>query len=179
MSEPTLGLPPAAGPGDLSGGAEVSSACADALRRAGRYLAARARSEQEVRRKLQEAGYGGAVVDQVVDRLKQLRLIDDRAFARAWIGDRAARKGVAGRVLVAELEAKGVDRDTAESALTEVAVDDDRRARDLAARLLPKVVRLPLALQAVRLQAMLLRRGFEPEAAEAAVVAVLPPEGWD
>lgn len=149
------------------------------MHRAGKLLERRARSECELRERLAAAGLDRAIVDQAIERLIAMRLIDDHAFALQWVTERSARKGLAPAVLEAELEAKGVSRDTAEVALAEAAVDEEAQAREVAVRLSRKVAGRPAATQAIRLRDMLARRGFSAEAALAGVRAVLPPEDWD
>jgi regulatory protein len=155
--------------GDLKSGIE----------RAGRLLAVRARSEHEIRTRLAEAGYGPAAVDGVIGRLVELSLIDDAAFARHWVADRSARKLTSPRVLLEELAAKGIDPETARAALAEAGPDEVAQAKELAARLFPRVARRPLAEQGPRLVDMVVRRGYSYEAAEQGAKSVLPPEGWD
>ena len=46
----------------------------------------------------------------MLDRFTEVGLIDDAAFARAWVSSRQAGRGLARRALSAELRAKGVDR---------------------------------------------------------------------
>ena len=59
---------------------------ADALVRAKEaaivYLGHRARTEQEVRKKLRGKGFEPAIIDQVVARLHELSYLDDAGFAR-------------------------------------------------------------------------------------------------
>jgi regulatory protein len=149
------------------------------MERAGRFLARRARSESEVRAALLRSGFDPAVVEDTVIKLNDLELLDDLAFARQWVQERGGGKGLGPRRLLSELRAKGVDRDTAEQALAEVGLDDEARAKEVAASLVRKVASRPTWQQATRLQQMLLARGFGFEEAAAAVRAVLPPEGWD
>lgn len=151
----------------------------EAMHRAGRLLERRARSEYEMRQRLLGGGVDRPTIDRAIERLSELRLIDDYSFALQWISERSVRKGLAPIALLAELEAKGVARDTAEAALSEVAVDEEAQARAVAVRLSRKVAGRPAAIQANRLRDMLARRGFSPEAALAGVRAVLPPDGWD
>jgi regulatory protein len=151
----------------------------DAMERAGRLLAIRPRSEREVRDRLAAAGCDPGVAERVVGRLRELRLLDDLAFARQWIDERSRRKGVGPAVLTAELRRKGVDPELAGAALAEAGLDETALATEQAVRLVGRVARRPLREQGARLHLMLLRRGFGAEAAESAVKAVLPPEGWD
>jgi regulatory protein len=161
------------------GAPEDESAYNSAMERAARLLAATSRSQAELRSRLLGAGYSGEVVERVLTRLIELRLIDDLAFARNWIERRARRKGLSAGALLAELEGKGVDRVTAEAALAGSGLDEDAAALEWAAKLAAKVAHRPLEEQVGRLRGMLLRRGFSGEAADGAVRAVLPPEGWD
>ena len=57
-----------------------------------RFLEARARSEAEVRRRLTSAGYRSDLVDGAVVRLAELGILDDEAFARAWVESRDRAK---------------------------------------------------------------------------------------
>jgi regulatory protein len=161
------------------GATEAEEALASAIERAGRYIAHRPRTERQVRDKLRELGYEDPTIDDAIVRLIELHLIDDPDFARRWIEERARTKGKAPDVLVSELRARGISREVAEEALTEVGLDEDTQAIEVAARLIRKVLRFPLGEQGPRLYELMRRRGFSHEHAEAGARAVLPPEGWD
>ncbi|CAN5609217.1 recombination regulator RecX [soil metagenome] len=148
------------------------------MARAGRLLAARPRAERELRDRLAGAGFEPEVVDWVIARLTELGLVDDTAFARQWIEERS-RRGKAGRALVHELTARGVARETAQSALAAAGLDESAQAQAVAARHAVRVARLPLSQQAARIGAALLRRGYSSDVVAEAVRAVLPPDGWD
>jgi regulatory protein len=150
-----------------------------AMEQAARLLAVRARCERELRSRLTDSGHDAAAVEAVIARLTDLSLLDDLTFAREWIAERAPRKMSSPRVLLEELTAKGVDREIAAQALEESGLEEVEQATELAASLLGKVARRPLAEQGPRLVAMLVRRGFSCEAAAEGARAVLPPEGWD
>jgi SOS response regulatory protein OraA/RecX len=64
---------------------------AAALHRAGRLLSRRRRSAEELRTGLCSDGFSPTVVEEAMTRLVELRLVDDDAFARAWVDERAAR----------------------------------------------------------------------------------------
>ena len=57
-----------------------------------RFLGNRPRSEWEVRQNLQKAGYGDETIDRVLERLRGVGLVDDAAFVRYWIDNRAQFK---------------------------------------------------------------------------------------
>jgi len=151
----------------------------EAMERAGRMLALRPRTEREVRDRLTEADFPEDVVEDTVARLYELELLNDEDFAVDWIEERTRRKGLGPKALMGELQRKGVDRSTAEAALARLGVDEVATATEQAEKLLRRVIRFPLPDQASKLQQMLMRRGFSWDATEAAVKAVLPPEGWD
>ncbi len=159
--------------------AESSGGLEKAMVRAGRWLTLRPRTEFELRSRLLEGGFDEEVVGAALARLGELGLVDDDAFARQWIEERAARKGLAAERLVSELRQKGIEREVTERALAEVGVDEDAQALELAARSVRKVASRPLGEQGARLVQMIMRRGFPPDVAERAARSVLPPEGWD
>ncbi|MGH2750908.1 MAG: regulatory protein RecX [Actinomycetota bacterium] len=169
----------AAARADASQTSEADEALAAALERAGKYLSYRPRTERQVRDELRDLDYEQSTIEAAVVRLTELRLIDDGDFARRWIEERARTKGKAPDVLVSELRARGVSRETAEEALAESGLDEDTQATEVASRLARKVLRFPLAEQGPRLYELMRRRGFSHEHAEAGARAVLPPEGWD
>lgn len=151
----------------------------EAMQRAGHLLSTRPRTEHEMRARLQAAGFVGDVVERTIGRLIELRLIDDAAFALQWVEERARLKSRAPEALVAELAAKGVDRDLAEAALSAAEIDEESQAKAMAARLAVRVADKPLLEQGLALMTMLRRRGFSEEAAEEGARSALPPEGWD
>ncbi|MBI2862244.1 MAG: RecX family transcriptional regulator [Chloroflexi bacterium] len=74
-----------------------------------RFLAARPRSEEEVRRRLSRVGWGEEVVGRVLDRLRSAGLVDDRAFVLFWLENRTQFNPKGSRALSAELRQKGID----------------------------------------------------------------------
>lgn len=108
-----------------------------AVQRGLRLLQVRPRSEHELRQRLVRAGVPEAAQARALERLRQAGLLDDPAFARAWVEDRQTFKPRARRALLAELRAKGLAAEDIEAALA--GVDDDqaaeRAARKIAARL--------------------------------------------
>ena len=76
-----------------------------------RFLEPRARSTAEVRRRLTKAGYRAELVETVVNRLTDLRMLDDEAFAREWVRSRDRTHPRGERALRSELRAKGLPDD--------------------------------------------------------------------
>jgi regulatory protein len=136
-----------------------------------RFLEARARSEAEVRRRLMSAGYRSDLVEGAVTRLAELGVLDDEAFARAWIESRDRVRPRGERALRRELALKGVDREVSDEVLDERRegagegrnVDLEAAGRLLArnARSLARVADPRGRRQ--RAYALLARNGFDPE----------------
>jgi regulatory protein len=156
------------------------------LEAAARFLEARSRSVVEVRRRLTGAGYRADLVDGAIERLTELGMLDDVAFATAWVESRDRARPRGERAIREELRVKGVDRETTEAVL------EDRRAaaaatagdagdgspdRAAADRLLARNAR---ALARVadprqrrqRAYALLARNGFDPETCREAAATV-------
>jgi regulatory protein len=151
------------------------------LEAAARFLEARSRSVHEVRRRLGGAGYRSELVEGAIARMTELGMLDDEAFARAWVESRDRARPRGERAIREELRLKGIDRETVDIVLGERrdraaeagAGDDDASEppsadRTAAERLLAKGAR---ALARVtdprqrrqRAYALLARHGFDPE----------------
>ncbi len=138
-----------------------------ALAAALRLLAYRPRSEAELRQRLTLRGAPAAAVDETIARLRDLALVDDEAFARAWVESRDQTSPRGRWLLASELRAKGVPRQTVQQSLAALNEEDDayragvRRARSMTA--------LSYAEFRRRLGDYLLRRGFGYETVGATV----------
>ncbi|MCA0146636.1 regulatory protein RecX [Blastococcus sp. LR1] len=110
----------------------------------------------------------------VLDRFTEVGLIDDAAFARAWVNSRQAGRGLARRALSQELRAKGVDPDVAAEAVELVDDEDERAAaRRLVERRAGSMSRLDRATATRRLMGMLARKGYNGGLAAAVIREVL------
>jgi regulatory protein len=89
------------------------------LEAATRFLEARARSVAEVRRRLTSAGYQGQLIDAAIARLGDLGVLDDEAFARAWVESRDRARPRGERALREELRLKGIQRALVDLVLAE------------------------------------------------------------
>ena len=115
----------------------------------------------------------------VLDRFAEVGLIDDAAFARAWVTSRQSGRGLARRALRAELRAKGVDGEEAEQALAEVDDEDERAAaRYLVERRLSSLRRVDRQTATRRLIGMLARKGYSGGLAAGVVRDVLDETGF-
>lgn len=86
-------------------------------------LTTRARSRHELSVALAEREVPPDVADRVLDRFAELGLVDDEAFAKAWVESRQSYRGLSRRALSMELHRKGIDSEIAAESLQ--AIDDD------------------------------------------------------
>ena len=85
-----------------------------------RFLAQRDRTAAQVERFLLSRGVTSSHIEQAICRLKDLRYLDDLAYAQRWVEKRLATKPMGQERLKAELQAKGISDGVAERVLTEV-----------------------------------------------------------
>ena len=90
-----------------------------------RLLESRARTVEDLRKRLLRSGYPQALVDGAAERLVEIGLLDDDAYARGWLESRDRVRPRGERVLRQELRLRGVPGDIAAAAL------DERRASAL------------------------------------------------
>ena len=126
-------------------------------------LTGQARSRAELATKLARKGVPDEVAERLLTRFEEVGLVDDAAFASAWVESRQSGKGLARRALAQELRRKGVDDETARAALEEVDdEDEDASARVLVRRKLRSVASVDRATAVRRLSGMLARKGYPP-----------------
>ncbi len=124
-----------------------------------RRLEVRARSEEEIRRYLGGKKFAKEIIDEVIARLKEARLLSDREFAKFWVENREGFKPRSARALKYELRQKGVPQEEIARAVGKL---DETESAYRAAR--PKAERWS-QLEAqefnAKLSGFLARRGFD------------------
>lgn len=143
-----------------------------ALRAALRLLERRAHGRHELERKLRRKGHGDGAVEAALIRLDRLGLVDDAAFAEAYVAARAAR-GRGPERLRRDLRQLGVAPEVVERALGAIARDDVpdpwTRTLEQATRRAASMRGLPRVTRLRRLQAFFARRGFRDDKAHQAI----------
>lgn len=143
-----------------------------------RALTGAPKTRQQLAEMLARKDVPEAAAEAVLDRFEEVGLIDDAAFARAWVDSRQSGRGLARRALQAELKAKGVDAEVAAQAVETVDADDERAsARQLVERRARSMQRLDRATATRRLIGMLARKGYGGGMAAAVVREVLDAAG--
>jgi regulatory protein len=124
-------------------------------------LTGQARSRRELREKLAKKGVPDPLAERLLDRFTEVGLVDDAAFARSWVESRQRSRGLARRALAQELRRKGVDDETARTALDDL---DPAQEREAARQLVRKKLRTLRGLDQTtatrRLAGMLARKGY-------------------
>jgi regulatory protein len=119
-----------------------------------------------------------AVAERVLDRFSDVGLVDDEAFAQAWVRSRHNGRGLARRALTHELRHRGVDDQTVAEAVDAISPEDEwAAARDLVARRLPASSGQPVEARMRRLAGMLARKGYAGGMALAVIREAFAAEG--
>jgi regulatory protein len=105
-----------------------------AFNRVLRYAAMRARSQGELADYMRRKQIAEETAQQILLRLTKIGLVDDAAFARAWVDNRRLLKPVSRRRLVQELRMKHVDPEIIDRVLAEDPADEFTVLRELVAR---------------------------------------------
>jgi regulatory protein len=124
-----------------------------------RYLDYRPRSVEEIRRHLQGNAVEPDVINEVVERLGEVGLLDDRAFARYWLENRRDFRPRGERALRMELRQKGVPADIIDEALG-TDHDEGNAAYQAAQAQARKIHTTDPREFRRKLEAHLVRRGF-------------------
>jgi regulatory protein len=126
-----------------------------------RLLTGAPRTRAQLADALRRRGVPADAAERVLDRLVEVSLIDDGAFADAWVDSRHRGRGLARRALRAELRQRGVDDELVGSAVGRIADDDEAAtATELVARRLASTRGLPQDARVRRLAGMLARKGY-------------------
>ncbi|MEU9127742.1 regulatory protein RecX [Kitasatospora sp. NPDC048540] len=141
-----------------------------------RLLTGAAKTRKQLGDALRRKEIPEEIAEQVLDRFEEVGLIDDGAFANAWVESRQDRRGR--RALAQELRTKGVAGELVEQAVAQVEAEDETdSARALVDRKLRATRGLDRQARIRRLVAMLARRGYPEGLAFRVVLAALADEG--
>jgi regulatory protein len=144
-----------------------------------RLLTLAPRTRAQLADALRKRGIPDDTADEVLSRFEDVGLIDDAAFARAWVESRHYSRGLAGRALSAELKQRGVAADEIRAAIDE-QLDPDAEvsaARRLVDRKLASTRGLPPEQRTRRLAGMLARKGYPAGLAFRVIREALESEG--
>ncbi|MEE4493200.1 recombination regulator RecX [Streptomyces sp. BE230] len=145
-----------------------------------RLLTGTARTRQQLADALRKREIPDEVAEEVLSRFEDVGLIDDAAFADAWVESRHHGRGLARRALVRELRTKGVDASVIDEAVGQLdSEQEEETARELVARKLRSTRGLERDKRIRRLAGMLARKGYGEGMALRVVRRALEEEGED
>lgn len=105
-----------------------------AFGRALRYAAMRSRSEWEMRSYMQRKEMAAPLIDELIERLTDLGLLNDAAYAESFVHDRQLLRPTSSRKLVMELKKKRIPEQYITAALNESELNEADSLRQIIAK---------------------------------------------
>ena len=90
---------------------------AAALQKAYRLLSMRPHSEKELEKKLREKGFPAVVIKEALEKLHDLKYLNDASFATGWARNLAVNRLWGNRKIIASLREKGVSSQLIDGAI--------------------------------------------------------------
>lgn len=100
------------------------------------YISYKPRTTQEIRRKLQQAGYEEFLIEDTISVLSDNGLLNDKYYAEQWVEERLHIKPRSKRALIFELRKKGISDKLIQSAVEDV--DDFQSGYEIAGKRLSR-----------------------------------------
>ncbi|MGP4013254.1 recombination regulator RecX [Streptomyces sp. 4N124] len=145
-----------------------------------RLLTGTPRTRKQLADALRKREIPDDAAEEVLSRFEEVGLINDSAFADAWVESRHHGRGLARRALAQELRTKGVDSTLIDAAVSQLdSEQEEATARELVARKLRATRRLDRDKRLRRLAGMLARKGYPEGMALRVVRQALEEEGED
>jgi len=137
----------------------VNKETKQAMTLACKLLTARRRTRRELELHLGRKGFSLEVTSLVLEKLEHYGYLDDKTFARLWVEQRLAKRGLAR--LKSELKAKGVEPELISEIIAEL--DPDAEYNAAMALVLKKLQKAAGHYPLPRMAGFLQRRGFSYE----------------
>ncbi|MEV7195618.1 recombination regulator RecX [Streptomyces sp. NPDC093510] len=145
-----------------------------------RLLTGTPRTRKQLADALRKRDIPDDVAEEVLSRFEEVGLINDSAFADAWVESRHHGRGLARRALARELRTKGVESTLIDEAVGQLdSEQEEATARELVARKLRSTRGLDRDKRLRRLAGMLARKGYGEGMALRVVRQALEEEGED
>ncbi|HTX26319.1 MAG TPA: regulatory protein RecX [Streptosporangiaceae bacterium] len=143
-----------------------------------RLLTIEPRTRAELAKALRRDGIPSEAAETVLGRFTDVGLIDDAAFARAWVESRHYSRGLSRRTLSAELRRHGVDTEEIREAVDTLDPEQEvATARRLVEQKLASTRGQPPEARARRAAGLLARKGYPPGLAFRLIRETLEREG--
>lgn len=127
-----------------------------------RFLSYRPRSEKEIKDFLKKKKVSEATSKKIIQKLKELNLVNDKEFAKWWVEQRTHFRPRGIRVIKMELRQKGIEQDLIEKIISndQFLISNKEAARKLVEKRVERLRGLPKEEIYKKLSEFLLRRGF-------------------
>lgn len=146
------------------------------------YLSYRQRSEEEIRRhlaakiaKTEHVKFSQAIdspiINKVLTKLRQLKLIDDLEFAKTFINSRKNYSGKSKKLIYSELIKKGVNNNIVENLIETTLSDYDVAIKNVLKKL-PRWQHLDVNSKNKKIYEFLTRRGFDYEVVKKVIAKI-------
>ncbi len=143
-----------------------------------RLLTAAPRTRAQLAQALHRRGVPAEAAETVLSRFTDVGLIDDAAFARAWVESRHHSRGLSRRSLSAELRRQGVDTDEIREAVDTLDPEQEvATARRLIERKMAGTRGQPPEVRVRRAASALARKGYPAGLVFRLIKEVLEQEG--
>ncbi len=144
------------------------------------YLNFRARSEKEIRERLQKEDIPEAIILRTFEFLKEYKLIDDEAWSKSFVNDKLMRKPISAKQLAFGLKQKGVSKEVIEETISNLNADetDEARATRAAEKRWPRILKSESdpRKQKQKLYTFLAGRGFDYDAINEVIAKIMNDE---
>jgi regulatory protein len=145
-----------------------------------RLLTSAPRTRAQLAAALRRRRVPDEIAESVLARFAEVGLIDDAAFARAWVESRHHSRGLARRALAAELRQRGIADGEVRAAVDSLGPQDEMAAaRRLVQKRMAATRGRPLPTRARQLLGMLARKGYSAGLAAQVVREALEQEEAD
>ena len=136
------------------------------------YLSIRNRSEKEMREYLVKKKAPEEVIERIIKSLKDHKFLNDEAFARSWVLNRARLKPKGKTLLKIELRQKGITDDIVQKVLAEVQEEipsELEQAKSLITKRMQRLEGAPRDEIYSKVGGFLARRGFSWDVVKKAI----------
>jgi regulatory protein len=145
-----------------------------------RLLTGTPRTRVQLAEAMRRRGIPDDVAEQVLSGFEDIGIVDDAAFAGAWVESRHHGRGLARRALTRELHSRGVESEVIARAVEQLDAErEEQTARALVQRKLRTTRGLDRKKRIRRLAGMLARKGYAEGIAFRVVRQALEEEGED
>lgn len=128
-----------------------------------RILARRSYTEHEMRDKLRKREqHSPELENQVLDRLKELKLINDESYVRNYLELNYLHKHQGFFKVAQKLKQKGIDPKETENLWNKLEVSEYHMAREALRKAMKRINKYPREKRAAKIVSFLAARGFKP-----------------